>query len=135
MAYSTCDTQKIRVLGSVREFESVQELLDSGIASKREVELTGVNYRVWWRNLTVAFPDKCHASSAMVEVHGKDVFVGHPGRYFAFETESFKEALQLAARINEAWLNSKESESQFLANFSFPYRKIRANRPTGTAKK
>lgn len=119
MAYQTCDTEKIRVLGSVREFDAIEDLLKSGVSGQKELELTGVAFRYWWKNLTVAFPDRQHSSSSMVEVHGANVLVGTPNRYSTIEMESIDLALRLGEKINNAWLNSKASEEEFISDFDF----------------
>ena len=114
MSYQYCDTGldgNIRVIGSCRQFKSLESL----IASNREGAA-----RFWWdgTDCVVAFPDKKHCSAAYVEVSRNEVRVGTPNNYLTFRLGSAMEALRWAENMNKKWLVSELSEDEFLATIS-----------------
>ena len=117
MIYKTCDTQNIRVLGSARDFLSVDLLIASGRSNARESELTGVTFRAWWQKFSVAFPDRTHSSSSMVEVMGKNINIGTPNNFITMNAKNLIEALRIAEKINGDWLSFAGTEDEYVSTF------------------
>lgn len=98
-----------------REFNSIEELWESGNLTEKESVLLGTFHLCWWKDCVVMFPDKQSGSSqAMVEVQNKEVTVGYGNCYYSIYCESQKEALYKADDINNRWLKWSSTPEQFV---------------------
>ncbi|MEO0842812.1 MAG: hypothetical protein AAFS12_00045 [Cyanobacteria bacterium J06632_19] len=119
IGYHRCSTSEIVVKDTPRSFSTVEELIGSGIPSESQREYLGSENTYWWERYTVAFPDKEHCSSAMVEVRGKQVLVGCPANYISKYYSSIEEALFTAQRINNDWLQSELEEIEWINSYQW----------------
>jgi hypothetical protein len=110
--YQFCSTSQIRV--GIREFNSIEELIESGYPKGLARKYVGDDFIFWWKDLKVMFPDKQSCSAAFVECTNTRITVGYPAFYFYYDLPSLKKALQVATLINKAWLGYEGDWREFL---------------------